>query len=86
MEMGYLTVSQVRLGAKIGDARAKDSNAFRKRLIKSYMSRGLGHLTLFPLKILHQCPSSCGVSLVLLAADATSIVSRTYGRESLQSI
>ena len=31
--MGYLTVSQVRLGAKIGDARAKDSNAFRKRLL-----------------------------------------------------
>ena len=29
MEMGYLTVLQVRLGAKIGDARAKDSNAFR---------------------------------------------------------
>ena len=36
MEMGYLTVSQVRLGAKIGDARAKDSNAFRKRLIEPY--------------------------------------------------
>ena len=33
MEIGYLTVSQVRLGAKIGDARAKDSNAFCKRLI-----------------------------------------------------
>ena len=38
MEMGYLTVSQVRLGAKIGDARAKDSNAFRKRLILSTTS------------------------------------------------
>ena len=32
-EMGYLTVLQVRLGTKIGDRHAKDSNAFRKRLI-----------------------------------------------------
>jgi hypothetical protein len=31
--MGYLTVLHVRLGAKIGDLHAKDSNAFRKRLI-----------------------------------------------------
>ena len=32
-EIGYLTVLQVRLGAKIGDRHAKDSNAFRKRLM-----------------------------------------------------
>ena len=32
-EMGYLTVLHVRLGAKIGDRHAKDSNAFRKRLM-----------------------------------------------------
>ena len=32
-EMGHLTVLHVRLGAKIGDRHAKDSNAFRKRLI-----------------------------------------------------
>jgi len=33
MEMGYLTVLHVRLGAKIGDLHAKDSNAFCKRQI-----------------------------------------------------
>ena len=33
MEMGYLTVLQLRLGAKIGDLHAKDSNTFCKRLI-----------------------------------------------------
>jgi hypothetical protein len=33
MEMGYLTVLHVRLGAKIGDLHAKDSHSFRKRLI-----------------------------------------------------
>ena len=38
MEMGYLTVLQVRLGAKIGDLHAKDSNAFRKRLIHDSIS------------------------------------------------
>ena len=32
-ETGYITVLQVRLGAKIGDRHAKDFNAFRKRLI-----------------------------------------------------
>ena len=32
-ETGYIMVLQVRLGAKIGDRHAKDSNAFRKRLI-----------------------------------------------------
>ena len=31
--MGYLTVLHVSSGAKFGDLRAKDSNAFRKRLI-----------------------------------------------------
>ena len=34
-EMGYLTVLHERLGAKIGDRHAKDSNAFRKRQIAS---------------------------------------------------
>ena len=29
MEMGYLTVLYVRLGAKIGDLHAKDSHSFR---------------------------------------------------------
>jgi hypothetical protein len=33
VEMGYLTVLQVRLGVKIGDLHAKDFNAFRKRQI-----------------------------------------------------
>ena len=33
MEMGYLTVLHVGLGAKIGDLHAKDSNSFRNRLI-----------------------------------------------------
>ena len=33
-EMGYLTGLHVRLGAKIGDRHAKDSNAFRKQQIK----------------------------------------------------
>ena len=37
-EMGYITVLQVRLGAKISDRHAKDSNAFRKRLILSSFS------------------------------------------------
>ena len=32
-KMGYLTILHVRLGAKIGDLRAKDSSAFCKRLI-----------------------------------------------------
>lgn len=31
--MGYLTVLQVMLGAKIGDLHAKDSNLFRNRLM-----------------------------------------------------
>jgi len=31
--MGYLTVLHVRLGAKIGDLHAKDSNSFRNRVI-----------------------------------------------------
>ena len=34
-EMGYLTVLHVRLGAKIGYRHAKDSNAFRKRLMNT---------------------------------------------------
>ena len=34
MEMGYLMVLHVRLGAKFGDLHAKDSHSFRKRLIK----------------------------------------------------
>ena len=34
MEMGYLTVLYVRLGAKIGDLHAKDSYSFRKRQIR----------------------------------------------------
>jgi hypothetical protein len=33
VEMGYLTVLHVRLGAKIGDWYAKDSNIFCKQLI-----------------------------------------------------
>ena len=33
MEMGYLTVLHVRLGAKIGDLHAKDSNSFRNKLM-----------------------------------------------------
>ena len=33
MEMGYLTVLHVRLGTKIGDLHAKDSNSFCKRQI-----------------------------------------------------
>ena len=32
-EVGYLMVLHVRLGAKIGDWHAKDSNTFRKRQI-----------------------------------------------------
>ena len=31
--MGYLTALHARLGAKIGDLHAKDSNSFRNRLI-----------------------------------------------------
>ena len=34
--MGYLTVLYISLGAKIRDLHAKDSNAFRKRLIVSF--------------------------------------------------
>ena len=33
MGMGYLAGLHVRLGAKFGDLRAKDSSLFRKRLI-----------------------------------------------------
>ena len=33
MEMGYLTALHARLGAKIGDLHAKDSNSFCNRLI-----------------------------------------------------
>ena len=40
MEMGYLTVLHVRLGAKIGDLHAKDSNSFRNRLIRSGLGAG----------------------------------------------
>ena len=32
--MGYLTVLHIRLGAKIGDLHAKDSNAFCKRQMR----------------------------------------------------
>jgi hypothetical protein len=38
VEMGYLTVLYVRLGAKIGDLHAKDSNSFRNRLMLHLMS------------------------------------------------
>ena len=38
--MGYLTVLYKRLGVKIRDRHAKDSNAFRKRLI----GRGVAEL------------------------------------------
>jgi len=40
-EMGYLTVLQVRLGAKIGDWHAKDSNAFRKRLMHAFSASAI---------------------------------------------
>ena len=33
VEIGYLMVLHVKLGANFGDLRAKDSNAFRKRQI-----------------------------------------------------
>ena len=36
MEMGYLTVLHVGLGAKIGDLHAKDSHSFCNRLIYYY--------------------------------------------------
>jgi hypothetical protein len=35
VEMDYLTVLHVRLGAKIGNLHGKDSNSFRNRLISS---------------------------------------------------
>jgi len=34
MEIGYLTVLHVRLGANFGDLHAKDFGAFRKRQIQ----------------------------------------------------
>ena len=36
MEIGYFMVVHIRLGAKIGDLHAKDSNSFCKRLIASF--------------------------------------------------
>jgi hypothetical protein len=41
VEMGYLTVLHVGLGAKIGDLYAKDSNSFRNRLITTKTSYSL---------------------------------------------
>ena len=41
MEMGYLTVLHVRLGAKFGDLHAKDSYSFRNRLINRIRYRFL---------------------------------------------
>jgi hypothetical protein len=35
VEMGYLTVLYIGLGAKIGDPHAKNSNSFRNRLMTS---------------------------------------------------
>ena len=35
MEMGYLTVLHVGLGAKIGDLHAKDSKSFCNRLMRA---------------------------------------------------
>ena len=44
MEIGYLTALHARLGAKIGDLHAKDSNSFRNRLIKTI---SISYLILF---------------------------------------
>jgi hypothetical protein len=39
VEMSYLAVLHVRLGAEIGNLHAKDSSLFRKRLIQHLMKR-----------------------------------------------
>src|SRR6266566_4347690 len=39
MGMGHLTVLHVRLGAKIWDLHAKDSNSFRNRLMTALLRR-----------------------------------------------
>ena len=39
MEMGYLTVLHVRLGAKIGNLHAKDSHSFRNEQILVWLAR-----------------------------------------------
>ena len=43
MEMGYLTVLHVSLGAKFGDLHAKDSHSFCNRLILIHFVLGVSH-------------------------------------------
>ena len=95
-EMGYLTVLHVRLGAKIGDRHAKDSNAFRKRQMmwgwgtKFFVTLGLAG------RLGHSYPQICRFHslsflprlssfLVMLAKMACRIQrgERLHGRKSV---